>query len=246
MKEFFLGLIPGSLLVYRYSTGFRPATIVGLALMELGPYVAVAAIEGLDFKRVVYGFALLYGVYEFGYLHNDYNAMRESAVGRTVREKMHGFRLSHFLLTRVPVLVALFWIWFAGDWGGVVNSGLPVLVLLSGIFLLHNVIKDGSSRVGTFLSLNALKVIFRLQFMAPHAVVYFAAAVPHLFVKLIHYLRAKGVAEFGDAWLERVKLGIYVGMFPVLYLVGVGVLVASLPYFLNHCKAALIKSLIRH
>lgn len=236
MKEILLGLLPGSMLIYRYARDMRVAALFGILLMEIAPFSVVAGLSEGTWVGVLLGFLSLYCVYEIGYLHNDLYASRRERSGVTERVQFRGFRAGIFLAVRIPVLAVVLWICFlyAPAWSGL--SASFTLVAIALVFLLHNTVKFGGGRVGTFMALNALKIVYRLQFLTPGVAAYFPATMPHLAVKLIHYMRTKGLLHFDDRSFEKSKFGIYLGSFAFLALMAPPLLLVTLPYFANHCK----------
>lgn len=237
MIEALFALLPGSIFIYRYAPGYQPAKFVGLALMEIAPFVVVAWFERAPIATVLLGFAVLYSIYEPGYLENDLNSRKEE-VGMTHRSQFDRFNLNIFYALRVPLVGAFLYVTYllcAAYFFHIVAC----LVVIFCVFAMHNRLMRPRWRAATFISLNTLKIAVRLGVIAPTAVIYMLGAMPHLIVKLIHYLGAKKVITVSEDAVRCVVLPIYLGCLPVLIFVDPKLVLFGLPYFLNHYKSQL-------
>jgi hypothetical protein len=239
VREIVLGLVPGSILFYRYAPGLRIAQITGILLMEVAPYVVIAVVGDFKSTGVFWGFVTLYSIYELGYLHNDMRAARRESAVRTVRSQFDGFRIGMFLLVRIPVFLGILWMCLRYTQFLDPISSMALLLVVIVLFLIHNALRDGKLRVATFIALNSTKILYRIIIFGPGAVAFFPAAIPHLMVKLMHYLRAKELVAFNDPDFGNIKLGVYSGWLVSLGMLDWKVALVVVPYFLNHCKAGL-------
>jgi len=243
MREVLFAIIPGSVLVYRYAPGFQVARLIGLALMEIAPFLIVAWLEGEAITMVVLGFGVLYSVYELGYVQNDMLSGNEGS-GMTRRSQFDRFNSGIFYVFRIAVIAAI--LSAAYILRGAYFSHIVIyLVAIGCIFLLHNKLAGPRWRIATFISLNTLKILVRLGIIAPAAIMYVCGALPHLAVKLLHYLGAKKVIPISEDMVRSAVLPIYLGCLPVLALVEPKLILFGLPYFLNHYKSQIFSSVQR-
>ena len=234
MKEIIFGLFPGALFIYRYAPRFELAKIVGFICMEVLPYVLACFLESGSQYSVLLGFLLTYSVYEFGYLQNDL-AARKEIVGQTLRSHIASFRLFWFLLARLPICFLLIVCLRDSNpayWTLILCQILCLLI----IFFFHNVLLKPELRLGTFLSLNTLKIAIRFQILSPNTVIYIISAFPHLLIKLVHYMDSKEVLKIDKDALRKISIPIYVSSMFCIALFDWKLSVVVIPYFVNHCK----------
>jgi hypothetical protein len=228
------GIIPGALFVYRYSPSLSFPIIIGMMLMEIFPYCVVSMVEDVSGVRVFLGFVILYSLYEIGYLHNDFSARHEKA-GASFRHHITDLNLSIFLLSRLFSILAVF---------NFINSSMgnyetPMLLssLLLLLFLIHNIVKNSNFRVCTFLMLNTLKIILRLYIIGSNCILYIFSSMPHIFIKLLHYLKSKKIISgLSDDSLRLLSFPIYSSFFLIYLIVDYKLFLVAFPFFLNHNK----------
>lgn len=239
MNELIFGLIPGSIFLYRYAPKFTLGTISGLFLMEVMPFVLISMIESIKPLQVITGFFLLYSVYELGYLDNDIKASKE-IIGATVRNQFSDFNYKLFILIRIPVIIFAFSTIVTID---VATSGLgiAVILLIIPIFIIHNRLINRVMRISTFLALNNLKITARILLLSPLLGHYLLAAMPHLFIKTLHYINAKRLITIDDKSIKKVTLPIYIGFFCGFIFIDPWIIVVSSPYLINHTKSILLR-----
>ena len=240
MIEALFALLPGSIFVYRYAPGFQPAKFVGLMLMEIAPFLVVAWLERAPMVTVLLGFAVLYSIYELGYVENDLNSEKEE-VGMTHRSQFDRFNPNIFYALRIPVIGALLYVTYILCTAYSFQI-VACLVAIFCVFGMHNRLMRPRWRTATFISLNTLKIAVRLLFIAPTAVIYVLGALPHLVIKLLHYLGAKKVIAVSEDAVRAAVLPIYLGCLPMLVFVDPKLVLFGLPYFLNHFKSQLFSS----
>lgn len=238
MKELLFAIVPGSIFVYRYAPRFQLAKLAGLTLMEVAPYIIVAWIEQVSLIMVALGFAALYSVYELGYVQNDMLAKNEE-VGKTHRSQFDGFDQNVFYTVRLAVIAAILYAAYLLC-GAYFFRAVVCLVAIICIFVLHNTLAGPRWRIATFVSLNTLKIVVRLGIVAPAAVIYVFGALPHMVVKLLHYLGMKKIVSVSEDAIKSAILPIYLGWLPVLAFVAPKLIWFGLPYFLNHYKSQLL------
>jgi hypothetical protein len=248
MKEFFFALVPGSVFVYRYAPQLQIPRLIGFALMEIVPFLIVAWLEQISVSMVVLGFLLLYSVYEIGYIQNDLLAKKEE-VGMTERSQFAGFNPITFFTLRVIPIVGMGCLTYSLC----PESFTPVmfcLLILFAVFIVHNALTKPRWRIASFIALNTLKIWMRVIILSPAATFYVLGALPHLIVKLIHYLGAKTVVNVSEETMRTIALPIYLGSVPLLAFVDPKLVLFCLPYLLNHCKAELLRTantlLVKH
>lgn len=241
MRSILFGLLPGSVFLYRYNPNLFFAKTVGLALMEVVPYLLLAFVEEKPMLGVLLGFLLLYSVYDIGYVHNDYVSARELR-GRTDRMYLHSFCVRAFLVARLFVLCWLLMCLMEGhDNVGLISLSMFGILV---VFFVHNFIRNPESRIVTFIMLNSFKVLFRF-FCLQAPLTYFLATIPHCFVKLIHYFGAKEIINVESEAFSRISLYVYVGFMLVIVFVDIRLFVLCAPYFINHNKRFLMALILR-
>jgi hypothetical protein len=240
MIELILGLFPGSVFVYRYAPRFEIAKIVGFLLMEIAPFIMIATLEGVSFRAVLIGFLVTYSVYEIGYLQNDFKAKRETQ-GKTERDQFAGFHFSLFMIVRLPVIL------LCGLWAvrtvPYATRGMLTVVIMLGIFFLHNYLVNPVNRASTFIALNSIKIIARIIFLSPTLLYYAFASVPHLVVKLLHYLETKQIVTFQKYTSRSISVPVYLGFMVGMAFIDWRLCLVCVPYSLNHCKRDIINGL---
>jgi len=244
MKELFFALIPGSVFLYRYAPKFEISKIIGLISMEILPYILVCFFESKNYIAVFLSFILLYSFYEIGYLVNDLISVENESVGSTKRIQFNNFNLKKFLIVRLPVVTAVFY-WVYCYLAGSLLLLLLSIVSLIFVFILHNLTKSLEVRICTFLVLNSLKIIFRFQILSQSIGFYFISSVPHLIIKLIHYLNSKNILIIDEARLKGIRIPVYIGFIFSMCFYDYRVALVCLPYFLNHCKSNIFDILMR-
>ncbi|SDH61568.1 hypothetical protein [Propionivibrio dicarboxylicus] len=235
MKEFILGILPGAVFFYRYSPRFSVGRMVGLLLMEFAPYLLIAVINSINVKFVLFGFVLVYGIYDFGYLHNDYKAEKERS-GATIRSQFSEFNYLAFAIYRVPVVFFVFY-YLASLGGGDILKSIAITACIVPFFIIHNELRSPRARIITFIVLNGLKIVSRIILLGPNCLYFVFSAMPHLVIKLLHYLGAKEIVLVDDKTLKSITLQIYFGFLTLLLFVDPFLVVAAVPYFLNHAKS---------
>lgn len=244
MREFLFGAVPGSILFYRYAPNLEPAKVIGLILMEVIPYVLVCLVLKINLWHVVAGFLLIYSVYEIGYLINDKVSIKKETTGITEREQFANFNLFKFLLIRIPM--SGFIVVLSNGLVGInIEHTLSMLAVLSLVFYAHNRLTNSEHRVATFVALNSLKIFIRLTIISPTAIIYFISSIPHLIIKVIHYLSSKKILSISDANMQYIKPPIYLGFIVVTLFFDYKLTIISLPFFFNHCKSNIIHLLVR-
>lgn len=241
MKELIFGLIPGSIFLYRYAPKFTLGTISGLFLMEVMPFVLISMIESIKPLQVITGFFLLYSIYELGYLDNDIKASKE-IIGATVRNQFSDFNYKLFILMRIPVIIFAFSTIVTID-VATYGLGIAVILIIIPVFIIHNRLKNRVMRISTFLALNNLKIIARILLLSPLLGHYLLAAMPHLFIKALHYINAKRLIAIDDKSIKNVTLPIYIGFFCGFIFIDPWIIVVSSPYLINHTKSILLRLL---
>ncbi|MBN9546612.1 MAG: hypothetical protein J0I19_14155 [Alphaproteobacteria bacterium] len=186
---------------------------------------------------VVLGFGVLYSVYELGYVQNDMLSVKEAG-GMTHRPQFDQFNSSVFYACRLIVIAAILYAAYVLR-GAYFSRVAAYLAVIGGIFFLHNSLVRPRWRIATFISLNTLKILVRLGIIAPAAVMYVCGALPHLAVKLLHYLGTKKIFPISEDMVKSAVLPIYLGCLPVLVLVEPKLILFGVPYFLNHFKSQL-------
>ena len=234
MREFIFGLFPGSILIYRYSSGIISWTTLSLLIMEIAPYVIIALLESIRLDLVFFGFFILYGIYEFGYLSNDKIAINEKN-GATLRPYITKFNLKIFAIGRLFALGILYI--YAINTDIVMSNGLAMLLLVIPVFYFHNSSFKGAFRILTFILLNQIKILVRLLILSPSAFIYLLAAGPHIFIKLLHYLDAKKLIIIKKDEFVNISLFVYIAFIMVLVIIDYRIAIASFPYFINHNKS---------
>ncbi|MCV2369878.1 hypothetical protein [Roseateles oligotrophus] len=235
MREFLFGIVPGSVFVLRYHPNPTMPQLVGLFLMELAPFLIASSLSGGGLLAVLFGFLLVYSVYEIGYIHNDLVSLKEKE-GRTDRDQFSSFRVPVFLSARIPVIAVMLMILHHHQGNRFVPTLLLLLFLIC-IFFLHNLMLRPGKRVSTFLALNTIKVLIRFSLLDASGGLMIFAILPHIAVKLLHYLKSKKLIAITDPDFRLVSLNIYLGLAPVLVALDLKLFLVSLPYFLNHNKA---------
>jgi hypothetical protein len=229
-----VGLIPGSLFVYRYSKNLELPMVIGLISMEILPYIVVTIVEEMPLARVFQGFLILYSLYEIGYLHNDFCAKSEKN-GASFRAHITELNLIIFFLARSLALMAIF---FALE-NCCVDQEVPIIIsfFLLLVFFVHNVVKDRYFRVFTFLMLNIFKILLRLYVIGFEYITYICSSTPHIAIKLIHYLKTKKlVTGLSDNDLRSLSLPIYFSVMLTCLVFDYKYFLVSVPFFLNHNK----------
>ncbi|PVE44151.1 hypothetical protein [Limnohabitans planktonicus] len=237
MKEIFLGLVPGSVFLYRYTPKFSLGTVSGLFLMEIMPFLIISFIESISLIYVLIGFLLLYSVYDLGYLDNDSKAGQEK-IGATIRNQFSKFNYKLFFLIRIP-LIAYAFIYVTTMNVAISGLSLGTILAIIPVFILHNRLENRMLRISTFIALNNLKIIARLLLLSPLLGYYLLSAIPHLFIKSLHYMNTKGLIAIDDACIKAITLPIYIGFFCGFIFIDPWLIVVSTPYFINHTKSIL-------
>lgn len=235
MKEFLFGIIPGSVFVLRYHPKPTLPQLVGLFLMELAPFLIASSFSAGNLLSVPFGFLLVYSVYEIGYIHNDLVSRKEKE-GRTDRDQFSSFRVPVFLAARIPVVAVMLMILHQQQGNRFVPTLLLLLFLIC-IFCLHNLMLSPAKRVSTFLALNTIKALIRFSLLDVAGGLMTFAVLPHISVKLLHYLKTKNLISIADPAFRLVSFNIYLGLAPVLVALDLKIFLVSLPYFLNHNKS---------
>jgi len=96
--------------------------------MELFPYLTLCFIEHVNLIYGIYGFFLLYGFYEFGYILNDKIAVKKEKIGKTYRPQFDNFNVWSFFAIRIIVVAAL--IFYAIAYLGLGSIKLYCLIVL--------------------------------------------------------------------------------------------------------------------
>jgi hypothetical protein len=234
MKEFIFGLFPGTILFYRYSRTFFSGATLGIILMEIVPYLIISALEDLDLAMVGFGFLFLYSFYELGYLQNDRKA-KEEKIGASIRSQFNSFRYKQFTVGRMVAILTLISYWNFNV-QNISLYGAFLLVIIIPVFLFHNYTSDGVTRVFTFVLLNCLKIAGRILLLGPGLQIYFISVIPHLFVKLIHYLGSKRLLFIENFHFIRVSLCIYLSFIIIIMILKPFAVLVVLPYLINHNK----------
>jgi hypothetical protein len=240
MIEIVLGILPGSVFVYRYAPRFELAKLIGFLLMEIVPFVVIATFGKVGLSAVLIGFLVTYSIYEIGYVQNDFVAKKETQ-GKIERTQFARFRIGLFLTVRLPVIILCSY-WAVRVVPGATHGMCAVAVMLA-IFILHNYLVNPTYRVTTFIALNSLKIIARIIFLSPALLLYTFASVPHLIIKLIHYLGSKQVITIKESTIWSISVPIYLGFMIGMTLIDWRLCLVCLPYFLNHCKRDIINGL---
>jgi hypothetical protein len=248
VKEIFFALVPGSVFVYRYAPQLQVPRLIGFALMEIIPFLIAAWLEQVSVTMVVLGFLMLYSVYEIGYIQNDLLVKKEE-VGMTERSQFAGFNSITFCMLRVLLIVAMVYLTYSLRPDSFAPAMLGLLALFA-IFIVHNALTKPRWRIASFVALNTLKIWVRVMILSPAATFYVLGAMPHIIVKLIHYLGAKTVVSVSEKTMKTIALPIYLGSIPLLAFVEPKLVLFCLPYLLNHCKAELLRTastlLVKH
>ncbi|CAM4208333.1 hypothetical protein ROSA5918_26045 [Roseateles saccharophilus] len=92
-------------------------------------------------------------------------------------------------------------------------------------------------RVFTFLALNTLKIFIRFLLLIPGGGAITIASMPHIIVKLLHYLKSKKLISIAEIDFRHVGFYTYAGFAPLLLALDLKIFLVALPYFLNHNKS---------
>lgn len=233
MKELILGFLPGSVFIYRYVPNFEISKLLGLFTMEIAPYLLVCYFEDINIKYVFIGFIVLYSIYDFGYVQNDTLSVNYEGSGRTIRNQFENFNTKIFVISRLSVVI--FIIYFFWEY---LNSYkiLIALISIAIVFYVHNRIADVRYRVLSFLLLNNLKIIFRLLIISNASMIYFISFIPHIFIKLYHYLSTKELTFLVNENFNNLKFKVYIAFFISIIFINIYLSIVMLPMLFNHNK----------
>ncbi|MDG0836164.1 hypothetical protein [Roseateles saccharophilus] len=235
MRELLFAVIPSLVFIVRYHPKPSVPQLLGLFLMEAAPFLIAASLFGTGFGNVLFGFLLLYSVYEVGYIHNDIVSAKEKD-GRTDRSQFAGFRIHIFLAARIPIIIGMIAILYSRQDEQFLRATC-LLIFLLGTFLLHNLMLSPRKRVFTFLALNTLKIFIRFLLLIPGGGAITIASMPHIIVKLLHYLKSKKLISIAEIDFRHVGFYTYAGFAPLLLALDLKIFLVALPYFLNHNKS---------
>jgi hypothetical protein len=242
MIEIFLGIFPGSVFVYRYAPRLEFAKIVGFVLMEILPYIVIALLNEISLLAVLIGFLVVYSIYEIGYIQNDFAARKET-LGRTDRTQFDKFRFGLFMLVRIPVIILCVY-WAVQNTPHAVKPLIMAFAMLI-IFFVHNHLIEPRSRILTFIFLNVTKISIRIVFISPMLLFYLFSAVPHLTIKVIHYLAAKRIVQVSESLIRSISVPVYGGFLLAMIIIDWKLCIVCFPYFLNHCKQNIVNAFKR-
>lgn len=242
MINLLLIFIPGFLTFYRHGENFLK-NIPPIILLEIVPYTVLCMIIGEPMFLALVSFLALSIFYEIGYVCNDTLSIKSEVENSTIRNTLAYKYVLIFILVRIIYFgLALFYIHKLNinKFENFIFISLVIIV----IFAIHNVI-TGYFKVCTFISLNVLKIYFRILFITVFSNFYILAIFPHITIKLLHYLKTKKyITISGDSYKNLIN-PIYIGWLAFYIYISFDLFLFSLPFYINHIKKNVLDNIYK-
>jgi hypothetical protein len=239
LRNIILIAFPGALSIYRHS---KKHTILDNAapvlFIELAPFIALSIIQSSSLSMAVISYLLLCTFYEIGYAVNDSLITKSNEV-KTHRPSVDFEFINVFIIFRITLISLVLMISFF-YWKDYFAHYLIYSIILSVIFIAHNRTISSNKKIFTFLTLNTLKLAFRV-FDVSNAPVFLLAASPYIFLKLVHYLNHKKVILFDELKFGDLLYPIYASFFIFIAFVDLNYSLITLVYLVNHKKSEWVK-----
>jgi hypothetical protein len=239
IRNILLILFPGALSIYRHS---NKLTVVDNAapvlFIELAPFVALSIIQSSSLTMAILSYFLLCIFYEIGYALNDSVTTQSNEI-KTYRPTVDLRYIYAFILFRIA-LIALVLIVSFFFWRDYFAHYLIYSAILSSVFIAHNRSIGANKKIFTFVTLNTLKLAFRILNVG-NVPIFLLAASPYIFLKLIHYLNHKKAVLFGDLQFGDLVYPIYASFFVLIAFVDINYVIITFIYLVNHKKSEWVK-----
>lgn len=234
IKNLFLIVVPGAISISRHSNVFSiKNNVVPMLFIELAPFMVFSIIESGDILLPIYTYLLLSVFYEVGYVVNDVVTVLADDV-KTLRNTIDNKYTRLFILYRCSLVVFISSLLYIYNYS-FFEHYLLFSLLISVIFIIHNRPIELKYKIFTFISLNSLKLVFRL-FGIGNVPLFLLASAPFLIIKTLHYLGHKKCISFEKLRFGDLVVPVYAAFSLITIIVNWSYLPVTLAYLINHKK----------